>query len=219
VRRCPYCDFNSYRAGSSVPEAAYIQALLKDLNYSKVLAGERIAQQRRPTLVKFDVVTSFKQADGFRHRSSPFTDWEGLMNIREQFDKAIATLKDIAESERVKDLASKARVTASNLAKRAKEGALGAAEAFIEANSDPSALKIRYLNADFSIVSPSDGIEIARPQGGTLAISDGAGNGVVINASAEQAPVTETIGTVKKLNDNTYDLGAEDGVNVVVFKI
>jgi hypothetical protein len=61
VRRCPYCDFNSYRAGSSVPEAAYIQALLKDLNYSKVLAGERIAQQRRPTLVKFDVVTSFKQ--------------------------------------------------------------------------------------------------------------------------------------------------------------
>jgi hypothetical protein len=141
------------------------------------------------------------------------------MNIREQFDKAIATLKDIAESERVKDLASKARVTASNLAKRAKEGALGAAEAFIEANSDPSALKIRYLNADFSIVSPSDGIEIARPQGGTLAISDGAGNGVVINASAEQAPVTETIGTVKKLSDNTYDLGAEDGVNVVVFKI
>jgi putative oxygen-independent coproporphyrinogen III oxidase len=44
VRRCPYCDFNSYRAGSSVPEAAYIQALLKDLNYSKVLAGERVIE-------------------------------------------------------------------------------------------------------------------------------------------------------------------------------
>ncbi|MGH8615380.1 MAG: hypothetical protein ACREYF_26010 [Gammaproteobacteria bacterium] len=141
------------------------------------------------------------------------------MNLKEQFDKAIATLKDIAESDTIKDLTSKAKVTASNLAKRAKEGALGAAEAFIEANSDPSAVKVRYLNADFSVVSPSDGIEITRPQGGTVAISDGAGNAVVINASAERAHVTETVGTVKKLNDNTYDLGAEDGINVVVFKI
>ncbi|MGH8606759.1 MAG: hypothetical protein ACREX9_04890, partial [Gammaproteobacteria bacterium] len=141
------------------------------------------------------------------------------MNLKEQFDKAIATLKDIAESDTIKDLTSKAKVTASNLAKRAKEGALGAAEAFIEANSDPSAVKVRYLNADFSIVSPSDGLEITRPQGGTVAISDGAGNAVVINASAERAQVIETVGTVKKLNDNTYDLGAEDGINVVVFKI
>ncbi|MGH9195153.1 MAG: hypothetical protein ACRD1T_05390, partial [Acidimicrobiia bacterium] len=86
------------------------------------------------------------------------------------------------------------------------------------ANADPSAVKVRYLNADFSIVSPSDGLEITRPQGGTLAISDGAGNAVVINASAERTQVTETVGTVKKLNDNTYDLGTEDGVNVVVLK-
>ncbi|MGH8644325.1 MAG: hypothetical protein ACREX4_07665 [Gammaproteobacteria bacterium] len=141
------------------------------------------------------------------------------MNLKEQFDKAIATLRDIAESDTIKDLTSKAKVTASNLANRAKEGALGAAEAFIEANSDPSAVKVRYLNADFSIVSPSDGIEITRPQGGTVTISDGAGNAVVINASAERAQVTETVGTVKKLNDNTYDLGAEDGINVVVFKV
>jgi len=141
------------------------------------------------------------------------------MNLKEQFDKAIATLKDIAESDGIKDLTSKAKVTARDLAKRAKEGALGAAESFIEANSDPSAVKVRYLNADFSIVSPSDGLEITRPQGGTVAISDGAGNAVVINASAERAQVTETVGTVKKLNDNTYDLGAEDGINVVVFKI
>lgn len=141
------------------------------------------------------------------------------MNLKSQFDKAIATLRDIAESDTIKDLTFKAKVTASNLAKRAKEGALGAAEAFIEANSDPSAVKVRYLNADFSIVSPSDSIEITRPQGGTMAISDGAGNAVVINASAERAQVTETVGTVKKLNDNTYDLGAEDGINVVVFKV
>lgn len=141
------------------------------------------------------------------------------MNLKEQFDKAIATLKDIAESDRIKNLTSQAKVTASNLAKRAKEGALGAAEAFIEANSDPSAIRVRYLSADLSIVSPSDNIEITRPQGGTMAISDGAGNAVVINASAERAQVTETVGTVKKLNDNTYDLGAEDGINVVVFKV
>ncbi len=140
------------------------------------------------------------------------------MNWKEQFDKAIGTLKGLAESDPIKDLTSKAKVTASNLAKRAKEGALSAAEAFVEANADPSAVKVRYLNADFSIVSPSNGLEIARPQGGTLAISDGAGNAVVINASAERAQVTATVGTVKKLNDNTYDLGAEDGINVVVFK-
>ncbi len=140
------------------------------------------------------------------------------MNWKEQFDKAIGTLKGFAESDRIKDLTSKARVTASNLARRAKEGALSAAEAFVEANADPSAVKIRYLNADFSIVSPSNGLEITRPQGGTLAISDGAGNAVVINASAERAQGTETVGTVKKLCDNTYDLGAEDGINVVVFK-
>jgi hypothetical protein len=30
--------------------------------------------------------------------------------------------------------------------------------------------------------------------------------------------VAETVGSVKQLNANTYDLGAEDGINVVVFK-
>ena len=31
VRKCPYCDFNSHEAGSHIPEAEYINALLKDL--------------------------------------------------------------------------------------------------------------------------------------------------------------------------------------------
>lgn len=31
VRKCPYCDFNSHRARSALPEAAYIDALLADL--------------------------------------------------------------------------------------------------------------------------------------------------------------------------------------------
>jgi len=31
IRKCPYCDFNSHQAGSDIPEAAYIAALLNDL--------------------------------------------------------------------------------------------------------------------------------------------------------------------------------------------
>lgn len=32
VRKCPYCDFNSHAAGTSLPEKAYVQALLDDLD-------------------------------------------------------------------------------------------------------------------------------------------------------------------------------------------
>ncbi|MEK9767079.1 MAG: radical SAM family heme chaperone HemW, partial [Thalassolituus sp.] len=32
IRKCPYCDFNSHQAGSDIPEAAYIAALLSDLD-------------------------------------------------------------------------------------------------------------------------------------------------------------------------------------------
>jgi putative oxygen-independent coproporphyrinogen III oxidase len=31
VRKCPYCDFNSHEAGASIDEAAYLQALTRDL--------------------------------------------------------------------------------------------------------------------------------------------------------------------------------------------
>ncbi len=141
------------------------------------------------------------------------------MNWKDQVNKAIASLKDVAESDTVRNIVSKAKETATTLTQKAKEGAMDAAQAFIEANSDPSALKLRYLNADVSIVSPSDGVEITRPAGGTLVISDGSGDGVVINAAADQAYVTETIGTVNRLNANTYDIGGEDGINVVVLKM
>jgi hypothetical protein len=140
------------------------------------------------------------------------------MNWREQLDKAVGALKGITESEQVKGITAKARDTASKLAARAKEGALSTAEAFVEANADPSAIRVHYLNANFSIVSPSEGIEIARPHAGTIVVSDAAGNGLLINASAEKASVAQTIGAVKQLSENAYDLGVEDGVNVVVFK-
>jgi len=41
---------------------------------------------------------------------------------------------------------------------------------------------------------------------------------VVINAATDPAFVAEQIGTVKQLSGNTFDLGPEDGVNVVVLK-
>lgn len=140
------------------------------------------------------------------------------MNWKDNLNKALKALKDMAESESVKNLTAKARQTAAALVQKAKTGALNAAEAFVEANSDPTALKIRYLNAEISIVSPSDGLDITRPQAGTLVISDGAGNGLVINASADKAYVAETLGTVVRLSGNTYDLGPEDGINVLVLK-
>ncbi len=31
VRKCPYCDFNSHEAGDGIPEAAYVEALIADL--------------------------------------------------------------------------------------------------------------------------------------------------------------------------------------------
>ena len=32
IKKCPYCDFNSHQGDENIPEQAYLQALLKDLN-------------------------------------------------------------------------------------------------------------------------------------------------------------------------------------------
>ena len=140
------------------------------------------------------------------------------MDLKQQLDKAINAVKGVAESDTVRNVTTKARETAVSLTRRIKEGAVNAADTFVQANSDSSALRVRYLGAEVSIVSPADGIQIQRPHGGTIVISDGAGNGLVINAAASRVEVAQTVGTVKRLNDNTYDLGTEDGVNVVVLK-
>ena len=34
VKKCPYCDFNSHEAKENIPEADYIDALIKDVEYS-----------------------------------------------------------------------------------------------------------------------------------------------------------------------------------------
>lgn len=140
------------------------------------------------------------------------------MDWREQLNKAAAALQNVTDSERVKSITTKARQTASDLVQRAKQGALNAADAYVEANADPAAVRFHYLNADISILSPSDGLQITRPHAGALVINDGAGNGIVLNIGGDKVTLGQTVGVVKALSDMTFDLGTEDGVNVVVLK-
>ena len=140
------------------------------------------------------------------------------MGWQDQLDRAIAAIKDAAESERARDIAAKSRQTASTLAQKVKDGAVSAADTLVEANRDPSSMTVRFLNADLTVLSPSEGISVTRPDAATLVVSDGQGNGLVINAATDPAFVVEMIGTVARLSGNTFDLGAEDGKNVVVTK-
>ena len=41
VRKCPYCDFNSHKAGTRTPRDRYVAALLKDLHSTAPLAADR----------------------------------------------------------------------------------------------------------------------------------------------------------------------------------
>src|SRR3970040_533675 len=44
VRKCPYCDFNSYEAKADMPERRYVDALLRDLDTEIPLARGRPLQ-------------------------------------------------------------------------------------------------------------------------------------------------------------------------------
>ena len=44
VRKCPYCDFNSHRAGDAPPKQRYVQALLKDLRREADHASGRVIE-------------------------------------------------------------------------------------------------------------------------------------------------------------------------------
>src|SRR5690349_24960331 len=41
VRKCPYCDFNSYEARGALPDLQYVDALLRDLRSEIELANGR----------------------------------------------------------------------------------------------------------------------------------------------------------------------------------
>lgn len=61
VRKCPYCDFNSYGAPRCIPEAAYVTALTEDLAWAA-----RAAAGRQLSSVFFGGGTpSLMSADGF----------------------------------------------------------------------------------------------------------------------------------------------------------
>ena len=61
VRKCPYCDFNSYGAPRCIPEAAYVTALTEDLAWAA-----RAATGRLVSSVFFGGGTpSLMSADGF----------------------------------------------------------------------------------------------------------------------------------------------------------
>ena len=61
VRKCPYCDFNSYGAPQCIPEAAYVTALTEDLAWAA-----RAAAGRQVSSVFFGGGTpSLMSADGF----------------------------------------------------------------------------------------------------------------------------------------------------------
>ena len=44
VRKCPYCDFNSYEFRGALPAAAYVDALLRDLDTETPVVGPRRLQ-------------------------------------------------------------------------------------------------------------------------------------------------------------------------------
>jgi hypothetical protein len=140
------------------------------------------------------------------------------MSWKEQVDKAVAAIREAAESQKAREIAAKAKETATALARKAKEGAAGAADTFLEATRDPSSLDLSFLNARLSVLSPSEAISVTKPDAATLVVADDQGNGLVINAAADPAFVVEMIGTVARLSGNTFDIGAEDGINVVVTK-
>jgi hypothetical protein len=140
------------------------------------------------------------------------------MDWKAQLDKATAAIKSVADSDKVKNLTAKAKETASDVARMAKQGAHSAADAVAKATSDPATLRLSYMGAEVSVVSPSDGLQITRPHAAAVVISDGAGNGLVINLTPPKAQVGESVGVVKKLNETTFDLGPEDGANVVILK-
>ena len=143
---------------------------------------------------------------------------EVAMGWQEQLNKAIGAVREAADSETARDLAAKAKATAADLAGKVRGGAVDAADALVEANRDPSSLRVRFLNAELTVLSPSEGISITRPDAASLVVADGQGNGLVINAAVDPAFVAKMIGSVARLSGNTFDLGSEDGVNVVVTK-
>jgi len=76
VRKCPYCDFNSHEARGALPFAAYVDALIADLDHDLPLAWGRTVQSvffggGTPSLFPPDAIDAFLQAASARLRFAP----------------------------------------------------------------------------------------------------------------------------------------------------
>ena len=76
VRKCPYCDFNSHEAKGALPFAAYVDALVADLEHDLPLAWGRSVHSvffggGTPSLFPADAVDAFLQAASARLRFAP----------------------------------------------------------------------------------------------------------------------------------------------------
>ena len=76
VRKCPYCDFNSHQARGALPFAAYVDALIADLEHDLPLAWGRTVQTvffggGTPSLFPPDAIDAFLQRASGRLRFAP----------------------------------------------------------------------------------------------------------------------------------------------------
>ncbi|MBN1237562.1 MAG: radical SAM family heme chaperone HemW [Gammaproteobacteria bacterium] len=79
VRKCPYCDFNSYEARGRLPDDAYVDALLRDLDAESAFAAERAVSSifiggGTPSLFSGHAITLL--IDGIRSRLPVAADAE-----------------------------------------------------------------------------------------------------------------------------------------------
>jgi oxygen-independent coproporphyrinogen-3 oxidase len=76
VRKCPYCDFNSHEARGVLPFAAYVDALIADLEHDLPLAWGRSVHSvffggGTPSLFPAEAIDAFLQAASARLRFAP----------------------------------------------------------------------------------------------------------------------------------------------------
>ena len=76
VRKCPYCDFNSHEAKGALPFAAYVDALIADLDLDLPLVWGRTVHTvffggGTPSLFPADAIDAFLQAASARLRFAP----------------------------------------------------------------------------------------------------------------------------------------------------
>ncbi|KAJ4854041.1 radical SAM family heme chaperone HemW [Xylella fastidiosa] len=76
VRKCPYCDFNSHQAKGALPFDAYVNALLRDLEYDLPLVWGRVVHSvflggGTPSLFPPEAIDRFLQIAAARLRLAP----------------------------------------------------------------------------------------------------------------------------------------------------